>query len=79
MSNLFLTATNPFIGFTNQWIINYINHTTELIHQHSPKFIPPLNKKTGQRQKPLLMPWMLPTWNKGLEMAKHELERRKES
>lgn len=79
MSNTLISQKTPFESFDTNWINRYVNHVTNLINQHDPSFVPPINKKTGKRTKPLLMPWMLPTWNKGLQMAKCELETRAEA
>ena len=76
MSDLFLSnSQNPFIGSSTNWIKKYISTVENLLHQNSKDFVPP-TLKNGQRGRHLAMPWMVPTWQKGLEIARKELSKR---
>lgn len=76
MSDLFLSSSNPFVGFKTDWILGYVKAVTTLLEQHKPNYVFPVNKKTGKQTRPALMHWMVPLWERGLALAKAELERR---
>jgi hypothetical protein len=77
MSNLFLTnEKNPFVGFTTKWIENYINTVNKLIMINSKDYHAPV-LKNGKKPIIYKIPYMIPIWEKGLQIAKKELYNRK--
>jgi hypothetical protein len=71
-------TTDIFKGFSTEWVERYVSEVGIQIEKNKSEG-QVYNKKLDRYYTPTRIPWMIPIWERGVELAKQELLIRKES
>jgi hypothetical protein len=67
-----------FERLTLEQCIKWQKTYSKLIDQQSPNYKPPISSKTRKPVKPASMKWMVPIWQKGLDIVNQVIEEKRQ-